>query len=281
MLFSRNRHSREKNKSSRSKSDQRQDYGTDVSQTRRSENTRGLMARDQNMGISHSTQSRDDHADKVTKQDSTRNMTVAIQRKALPPIQDKFVSDGNSRSAASAGQSSDAIRSTGTSGESVQFRRALPSSSREVDVAITSTSLGTRAQSDLWSWIPQLPQSHDDETIKRNVEAVFALAEQYIDNFYEDKLRQGILADEAFINMEFPALPGSMAAKDILAFVENPTVVIKHCLVYIILSCIAFDADSPYSSLLPTEFTVVEEALRAFPERADRGKSIQLVVDAY
>ena len=118
------------------------------------------------------------------------------------------------------------------------------------------------AQKKLWSWIERLPQPEDDQTIAGHVNQVFALAEQYIDNFYIDKLHQKIVLDPILTEMDFAGLPNDNSPGDVLYNVKHPTVVIKHCLVTVLLSCITFDAESPLPSLLPPEFVALEVALK-------------------
>lgn len=128
-------------------------------------------------------------------------------------------------------------------------------------------------QKGLWTWIERLPQPEDDHSIISRVNRVFALAEDYVDSFYVDKISQIFVHDSTFAEMQFTCLPAEVA--EVISNIQHPTIVIKHCILSILLSCIAFDADSPYPSLLPDEFTVLEEALRSStaPERDDPGES--------
>lgn len=115
----------------------------------------------------------------------------------------------------------------------------------------------------LWNFIAQLPQPADDQTIQIAAQQVFSLADQYVDNFYVNRLHESIRMDVRFRDLDFPHLPGGSAPAVMIQLVEDPTVVIKHCLVHVLLTCIAFDNDGrQLPSLLPPEFTALAKALR-------------------
>lgn len=115
----------------------------------------------------------------------------------------------------------------------------------------------------LWSFVEQLPQPADDQTVKDAAQQVFSLADQYVDNFYVNRLRESIRVDAKFQNLQFPNLPAGSAAATVIQLVTDPIIVIKHCLVHVLLSCIAFDNDGDQlPSFLPPEFTALARALR-------------------
>jgi hypothetical protein len=123
---------------------------------------------------------------------------------------------------------------------------------------------GLYKEHNLWSWIPHLRQSVDDKNMVANVREVFVLAEQYVNNYYVNRLRRELPEDfsEVLKGMSFPHLSPYPAITDLLRQVHHQDTVIKHCLVSIILSTISLDCDNSYPSLLPLEFTQLPKALQ-------------------
>lgn len=116
-------------------------------------------------------------------------------------------------------------------------------------------------RSNLWAWIDHIPQSADDATIIFNVQQVFTLAEQYVNNFYVDRQPSQQCQCEQFLRHEsFENLPIGIQPSDVIHIVAHPTVMIKHSLVALLLSTISLTQNGPYC-LLPSEFTALTRAV--------------------
>lgn len=118
----------------------------------------------------------------------------------------------------------------------------------------------------LWSVLGHLPQPADDQTIISLVQQVFLLVDNFVDNHYRDLPGQTIGENPHFSETTFPYLDGGCSPANVFFIIADSTVAIRHCLTYILLSCISFDnSDNAFSSLLPREFTTIESALRRSP----------------
>jgi len=122
----------------------------------------------------------------------------------------------------------------------------------------------------LWTWIDHVLQSKDDQTIVANIQQVVAFAEQYVNNYYLDILKQNPCKLPFFEREAFLNLPPEVSITDVLCDIVHPTTVIKHCLVALLLNSISFEGEGPVPSLLPAEFTSLARAIRS--TRADDGE---------
>lgn len=158
------------------------------------------------------------------------------------------------------------IKSTPRSNDQTSSSRSRKNPKRSNSPQAGSTSTIVSHQSHrptLWDWINHIPQSADDQTIIAHVRQVFSLAEQYVNNFYVDRQGQQ-LGEGARFPLEkdgFQDVPDEASLEDIICDVTDPTTVIKHCLIALLVSTISFDDRSEYS-LLPREFTLLAKTIR-------------------
>lgn len=124
--------------------------------------------------------------------------------------------------------------------------------------------------SGLWSIIERLPQPVADQTVISLAQQVFLLADNFVDNHYGDRLGQTMGSDHRYKAMAFPYLDNGTRPADVLFLIEHPTIAIKHCIIYLLLSCISFDdGGGSLPSLLPHEFTVTASALSRSSNQSD------------
>jgi len=143
----------------------------------------------------------------------------------------------------------------------IQASRSTRSSSPQNSHSSTTQSC-RQDRPTLWAWTEHVPQSVDDERIVFDVQQVFTLAEQYVNNFYTDRLGQRcILEPPLHVELTaFETLPAGVEAHKLIEFVAQPTAMIKHSLVALLLSTISITKDGPYC-LLPSSFVPLVRAV--------------------
>jgi hypothetical protein len=144
--------------------------------------------------------------------------------------------------------------------------------------ASSRSSLATIPQqhqiSNLWSWRIHLPQSGDDRAVVDRTRQVFALADQYVSNYYQNLQSQWMNHSKKFPSPEVLHLPQDLELEEALHSFDNPKAIIKHCLVHTLVLMISFDAEGAFSSLLPAEFTTMAKSLRSATSAMDVPGSI-------
>ncbi|KAJ9660459.1 hypothetical protein H2198_002577 [Neophaeococcomyces mojaviensis] len=123
----------------------------------------------------------------------------------------------------------------------------------------------------LWAWIDHVPQSADDQYIIASVRRIFATAEQYVNNFYVDRLGQRTELEPFIERHAFSDIPEGCSKKDLLSSVVHPTTVIKHSLVVTLLSTISLECPDHLPPLLPKEYLSLARAIRQSKSSANDG----------
>lgn len=106
----------------------------------------------------------------------------------------------------------------------------------------------------LWSWIPHIAQSADDDTIRYRVKEVFLFTEQFVLNHYRDQVIGSEVLQEALIKVNRSQLLPTPQLQEYLAKAAYQTTVIKHVLLSLMLDLISFNSVGSKGSLLPREF---------------------------
>lgn len=106
----------------------------------------------------------------------------------------------------------------------------------------------------LWSWIPYVAQPADDATVSARVKELFVFAEQFVNNFYDDRKYDGNIRDELLEPANTSQLLSTPQLQTCLAEADRQTPFIKHILVCLLLDLISFDSGTSKTSLLPKEF---------------------------
>jgi hypothetical protein len=144
-------------------------------------------------------------------------------------------------------------------------RRRRKHKTRSTGSVSSRSSLATAPQqpqtSNLWSWRSHLPQSSDDRAVIDRTRQVFALADQYVSNYYQNFQLRRMDHSKKFPNPEVLHLPYGIQLEEALYSFDNPKAIVKHCLVHLLVLMISFDAEGPFSSLLPPEFTTLVNLL--------------------
>ena len=119
----------------------------------------------------------------------------------------------------------------------------------------TSILAGTTAP----GWEQHLPQSESDGTMHKRVMALFVQIEIYAENFY----RNAVVPISPELQTELMKVHSSYLPHSVVSLLsqtKTPTLLIKHCLAYLIVSRITADSDAP-SSFLPADFVALPRAM--------------------
>lgn len=105
-------------------------------------------------------------------------------------------------------------------------------------------------------WQQHLPQSADDDTVKTWMKTLFDQIENHVENFYQNNPAHHAInpTEMAVPHLESPYIAGPV--KILLSQSSEPIQLIKHCIVWSILSSISPEL-SIHRSILPDEFTTV------------------------
>ena len=119
----------------------------------------------------------------------------------------------------------------------------------------TSILAGTTAP----GWEQHLPQSESDGTMHKRVMALFVQIEIYAENFYRNAaVPISPELQTVLMKVHSSYLPGPVVS--LLSLTKKPTLLIKHCLAYLIVSRITADSDAP-ASFLPADFVALPRAM--------------------
>lgn len=105
----------------------------------------------------------------------------------------------------------------------------------------------------LWSWIPYVPQSADDDTVLYHVKEVFLFAEQFVVNFYTDRMATCAASQEVLSKVNRSQLLSDGELQTQLSDATYHTTLIRHILISLMLDLISFESVAS-ASLLPKEF---------------------------
>jgi hypothetical protein len=125
----------------------------------------------------------------------------------------------------------------------------------EKGLPTTSILGGTTAP----GWDQHLPQSESDSTIRKSVTALFDQIELYVEYFYRNAVVH--ISPELqteLMNVHSSCQPDSVVS--LLSQTKTHTLLIKHCLAYLIVSRITADSDAP-ASFLPADFVALPRAI--------------------
>lgn len=106
----------------------------------------------------------------------------------------------------------------------------------------------------LWSWIPHVAQSADDEDVRSRVKEAFLFAEQFVINYYCDQVSTSEISLEALRKVNRSQLLPMGQLQTYLAEASYQVTLIKHILISLMLDLISFDSVGSEGSLLPKEF---------------------------
>ncbi|KXT02418.1 hypothetical protein AC578_7856, partial [Pseudocercospora eumusae] len=118
-------------------------------------------------------------------------------------------------------------------------------------------------------WDAFLPQSADDGTIQRSVNALYSQIEMHVENYYGSNAMASISMDSraALQKVDGGILPRSV--EELMREPTTPLPVIKHCFAWMVLSRLSPAAHSE-SSLLPPELARMPRKLSGSKGRSDR-----------
>lgn len=118
----------------------------------------------------------------------------------------------------------------------------------------------THREDDHHAWERHLPQSADDKTIRQEVLTLFELVDQHVEGYYRDTNAEVSKdAEQHLSEIWSPYLP--VPLERLLREVTYQVPIIKHCLIYLIVSGMSFEEPS-MCPLLPEEFSALPRALR-------------------
>lgn len=127
----------------------------------------------------------------------------------------------------------------------------------------------------LWSWIPYIAHSADDTDVQSQVKEVFLFAEQFVMNYYCDRVPIDEIPMDALSKVNRSRLLPMGQLQTYLIESSYQTTLIKHVLISLMLDLISFDSVGSEGFLLPQEFrnyiALAKAMTRSQPAEIPRG----------
>ena len=117
-------------------------------------------------------------------------------------------------------------------------------------------------------WEQHLPQPESDNTMRSNVKALLDHIEVHVENFY----RNAVVPISPELQTELMKVHSSYLPDSVVSLLsqtKTPTLLIKHCLAYLIISRITADSDTS-ASFLPADFVVIPRAMGSTRANQDK-----------